>query len=415
MKLEVARALEFPAAADGAAVVISGRETINEAPGRLDRAFDQISRTLAPDHPTRVTVVRYASLDAIGHYYLRYAMPSEFGDVTDDERRRLGLVLESHYSFIDAAIGRAIAALGPDDLLLIVSGYGMEPLGFGKRLLEVMIGDPGLSGTHEGAPDGFLMAYGPSVARSRLLARGSVVDFVPTLLYFLGLPIGRDMDGFARTDLFQRAYTDERPLRSSRPTTDRRTGRAAHALYCFALFNAALRGREEVNVCCPRCGPGGPQPCANRARNPRTQPQYRRSRPGRHSHPGVPLAKRIAKSIQDVSGHEVPTGALDITLYRDDLMRTPLGPQPVVRKTESSSRSTTNAFCSWTTFSTRAGRSGPRSMRSSTSGVRERSSSSSSWIVDTASFRSSGLRGQEPPDIGGAERAGAPGRDRRTR
>jgi pyrimidine operon attenuation protein/uracil phosphoribosyltransferase len=49
---------------------------------------------------------------------------------------------------------------------------------------------------------------------------------------------------------------------------------------------------------------------------------------------GVPLAKRIAKSIHDVSGHDVPTGALDITLYRDDLMRTPLGPQPVVRKTE---------------------------------------------------------------------------------
>jgi pyrimidine operon attenuation protein/uracil phosphoribosyltransferase len=49
---------------------------------------------------------------------------------------------------------------------------------------------------------------------------------------------------------------------------------------------------------------------------------------------GVPLAKRIAKSIRDVSAHEVPTGALDITLYRDDLMRTPLGPQPVVRKTE---------------------------------------------------------------------------------
>jgi len=49
---------------------------------------------------------------------------------------------------------------------------------------------------------------------------------------------------------------------------------------------------------------------------------------------GVPLAKRIAASIQDISGHEVPTGALDITLYRDDLMRTPVGPQPVVRKTE---------------------------------------------------------------------------------
>jgi pyrimidine operon attenuation protein/uracil phosphoribosyltransferase len=30
----------------------------------------------------------------------------------------------------------------------------------------------------------------------------------------------------------------------------------------------------------------------------------------------------------------VPTGALDITLYRDDLMRHAVGPQPVVRRTE---------------------------------------------------------------------------------
>jgi len=30
----------------------------------------------------------------------------------------------------------------------------------------------------------------------------------------------------------------------------------------------------------------------------------------------------------------VPTGALDITLYRDDLMRHAVGPQPVVRSTE---------------------------------------------------------------------------------
>ena len=49
---------------------------------------------------------------------------------------------------------------------------------------------------------------------------------------------------------------------------------------------------------------------------------------------GVPLARRIAQSIHSIHGHEVPTGALDITLYRDDLMRTPVGPQPLVRKTE---------------------------------------------------------------------------------
>jgi pyrimidine operon attenuation protein/uracil phosphoribosyltransferase len=49
---------------------------------------------------------------------------------------------------------------------------------------------------------------------------------------------------------------------------------------------------------------------------------------------GVPIAKRLAVSLRDITGTEVPTGALDITLYRDDLMKTAVGPQPIVRRTE---------------------------------------------------------------------------------
>ena len=49
---------------------------------------------------------------------------------------------------------------------------------------------------------------------------------------------------------------------------------------------------------------------------------------------GVPLAKRLARQIKEITGDEVPTGSLDITLYRDDLMRHAVGPQPVVRRTE---------------------------------------------------------------------------------
>jgi pyrimidine operon attenuation protein/uracil phosphoribosyltransferase len=49
---------------------------------------------------------------------------------------------------------------------------------------------------------------------------------------------------------------------------------------------------------------------------------------------GVPLARRISRSLHEINGDEVPTGALDITLYRDDLMRHPVGPQPLVRRTE---------------------------------------------------------------------------------
>jgi pyrimidine operon attenuation protein/uracil phosphoribosyltransferase len=49
---------------------------------------------------------------------------------------------------------------------------------------------------------------------------------------------------------------------------------------------------------------------------------------------GVPIARRIAQALQQINGDEVSTGALDITLYRDDLMRHAVGPQPVVRRTE---------------------------------------------------------------------------------
>jgi pyrimidine operon attenuation protein / uracil phosphoribosyltransferase len=58
---------------------------------------------------------------------------------------------------------------------------------------------------------------------------------------------------------------------------------------------------------------------------------------------GVPLARRIAHALREINrggasgphaADEIPTGALDITLYRDDLMRHAVGPQPVVRSTE---------------------------------------------------------------------------------
>ena len=49
---------------------------------------------------------------------------------------------------------------------------------------------------------------------------------------------------------------------------------------------------------------------------------------------GVPIARRLARALKEINGEDVPTGALDITLYRDDLMRNPVGPQPDIRRTE---------------------------------------------------------------------------------
>jgi len=47
---------------------------------------------------------------------------------------------------------------------------------------------------------------------------------------------------------------------------------------------------------------------------------------------GVTLAKRLSSKIKEIGGIEIPIGALDINLYRDDLSE--VASQPVLRKTE---------------------------------------------------------------------------------
>ena len=94
----------------------------------------------------------------------------------------------------------------------------------------------------------------------RSSAAASIVDLAPTVLYYLGLPVGRDMDGFARTDLFRahlHARTSGDVHRDARTiddvvsavavaVADRDRNRLVIRLQSL-LFNAVPRGREEVS------------------------------------------------------------------------------------------------------------------------------------------------------------------------
>ena len=181
------------------------------AAARRDEAYARAARELRAARPVEVEAVRYQALDAASHVYLRYAQPGGFGDVSEADRVRFGPLLDRYYEYIDSEIGAAIERLAAGDLLLVVSGFGMEPVGPVKHAAARVLRDPDVSGTHENGPDGFLLAYGSTVMPGRK-QRGAIVDVTPTILYFLGLPVGRDMDGFARADLFNEPFTAERPI-----------------------------------------------------------------------------------------------------------------------------------------------------------------------------------------------------------
>jgi len=177
-------------------------------PERWDRVYREASVRLDAQFAPRLTAIRYQGLDALSHIYWGSAGPGRFrspGEATGAE------VLDRYYEEIDEELGRARSRLAPGDLLLVTSGFGMDRVTLPKRALAWVLREARLTGSHEGAPDGFLLAYGSQVEHAEL-PRGAIVDLAPTVLYYLGLPVGRDMDGFARSDLFVRAYRREHPV-----------------------------------------------------------------------------------------------------------------------------------------------------------------------------------------------------------
>src|SRR4030095_9791553 len=72
------------------------------------------------------------------------------------------------------------------------------------------IGSEG-GGTHR--LHGILVAKGPHFKPGAEITGARLIDFAPTLLYLLGQPVPRDMDGKVLSDLFQPEYLQSHPIR----------------------------------------------------------------------------------------------------------------------------------------------------------------------------------------------------------
>ena len=197
--------------ADDGDAAADPREPPELSAARRDRVYHRAASGLQSRWPARLLALRMQALDVAGHRNHDARRPSLFGRRAGSEERPPAQQLERAYTEVDAAIGAVMGTLAGDDLLLVVSGFGMDYLPLAKQVVARALREPVMRGTHERAPDGFLIAWGSAVNPGRR-PRGSIVDVTPTVLYFLGLPIGRDMDGFVRTDIFRSAFISDRPI-----------------------------------------------------------------------------------------------------------------------------------------------------------------------------------------------------------
>jgi hypothetical protein len=177
-----------------------------------DSAAEEAASTERNELQPQVFHLRLDGLNSVQAYFYRYTFPEQFGNVALEEIERYGPVIERYYAYYDGLVGKYLTALKEDEIMVVYSSFGVEPLPLWKRFVERMLGDPDVSAYHELAPEGVALLYGKGVRRTRHEEPIRIVDITPTLLYFLGLPVGRDMDGIVRSSLFNDDFIAENPI-----------------------------------------------------------------------------------------------------------------------------------------------------------------------------------------------------------
>jgi len=151
-------------------------------------------------------------LNIVERYFYKYSFPGLFGDINQEEITKFGSVIERYYQFYDQIIGRYLGSLKENELLVLYSPHGIEPLPLWKRFVEVLLGNSKISAYHDLAPDGVVFFYGKEITKGKNIDGIKIIDIAPTLLYYLGLHVGLDMDGVAQTYIFMDKFRDENPV-----------------------------------------------------------------------------------------------------------------------------------------------------------------------------------------------------------
>jgi hypothetical protein len=194
-------------------------------PAGKNRLLDAARSAFAADHAReesalaekarvqpRLFHLRLDGLNTVEAFFYKYSFPELFGSIAQDDINRYGQVIAHYYEYYDQLIGKYLAGLKDNEILVVYSPFGLEPLPLWKRFAEWIMGNSEISATHEDTPDGAVFFYGNGIEKRNSLEDMSVVDIAPTLLYYLGLPVGRDMDGIVRSQVFVREFTAENPI-----------------------------------------------------------------------------------------------------------------------------------------------------------------------------------------------------------
>jgi len=187
-----------------------GSGVIRAAAG--DQWREAVILRLAAERPeTEALFVDLPGLqNIVRRYYGGYAAVHLEGQ-HDEVFERAAQVVEAYYTHLDGFLGALVRQAGPGALVAVVSAFGVDgPSKWQKA--RGLTPQAQLPGDFDRGADGVLLLYGEGVRPGVLLPRARVADVAPTLLYAMGLPVARDLDGRALTEAFTPEFLAAHPL-----------------------------------------------------------------------------------------------------------------------------------------------------------------------------------------------------------
>jgi hypothetical protein len=176
---------------------------------RNDLRNQACAERLFPSRQPTLGMLGFFGMDGVQHRFYpehsltrfpgKYKMGSYLSEVTSARLiEAFGDVVENAYAFRDSLAGVWRSWLGENDALIILSDHGWDLNG---------------SNHHYAAP-GVLIMVGKPFRKGVAIEGASILDIAPTVLYLLGLPVPRDMEGTILRPAFDPAWLDANPIRT---------------------------------------------------------------------------------------------------------------------------------------------------------------------------------------------------------
>jgi tetratricopeptide (TPR) repeat protein/predicted AlkP superfamily phosphohydrolase/phosphomutase len=184
-------------------------------------------------------LVYFEQVDSFSHLFMKYA-PPKLPWVDEQGFERYRDVVSEWYRYQDELLGRLLAQIDLETTaVFVLSDHGFKS---GERRIrsEELVDVKKAHLDHE--THGIFVAAGPEVRRGAEISGASVLDVTPTLLHYLGLPVGKDMDGKVLEAAFEPEFMARHPIRYLSTHEDGRRREAAPAETIDAGTQAEIEG-----------------------------------------------------------------------------------------------------------------------------------------------------------------------------